>query len=128
MATFKLYAWLCYNGNDLVDHHFIKLHDDHTITWGQNTTRTGQWVYYYDSLSDNSRPSGYMTLEFRANPFGNSMKKHFMDQLNDSTFELREKDDTVYDEVSIWSSNSTLHCNTCRIIMKHVDVINDETI
>ena len=121
MATFKLYVWLSYNGNDLVDHRFIKLHDDHTITWGQNKTRTGKWVYYY-----NSRPSGYMTLEFTSNPKFGIPKKHFMDQLNDSTFELRKKDDTVDDEVSIWSSTSTLHCNTCRIIMKNVDVINDE--
>ena len=130
--TGQVFAWLSHasNGEGLLDHHFLKLHSDKTVTWDHNKSPTGQWYYMYDEKTD----SGYMIIEFSQNPHytqTRGWKRHFLEQLDSDNFELVSKEHEIYDMADIdgcpfWrTSEATRHNNDSKVTMMKVGCMRD---
>ena len=123
MASVKLFAWLSYGeAGELVEHRFIKLHEDHSVTWDGNKKRTGKWRYAYHN------GCGYMFIEFTANPHKGcgTWKRHCLDQVAEESFELRPKEDDCYSQDIWWGSLSEVHRCKCKLIMKLIAVVEEQ--
>ena len=111
-----LFNWLEV-GEDggVIGYRYIRLEDDKTVVWGQQTARCGRWSYaYYDG-------TGMYFVEFSARGT-QYWRKHILKQITDTTFVLYRygaaKD--LYDDEGLWHKTSVVHSNDTTIIMQKV--------
>ena len=105
----------------IISYRYIRLDDDNTVVWDQQTATCGRWSY------GESPGFGTVCVEFSARGTQH-WQKHILKELTDRQWHAAyilcpyDEAPSDYDSEELWHKNSVMHSNENTIIMQRVDL------